>query len=345
MNLVAQTQTLLRNLSWHLDFPLVGPRKVIFLLTNRCPLRCVMCWTHEADLHNELPLSSWEKAVDSLPQLGVHEIMFSGGEVLLRKDDVVALVDRACHLGIRTSVITSGWKTTPTVMQELYDAGLNVMMNSIDGPNAEIHDGIRKRPGSFDSVIASMDMVAEIRGRPRPHIRDPLLRNDFAYGTMSVIMDQNCHMLTDIYDVSASHGAQFICFQAVTNDEKNQKNKVQTENLPVLREQIEKLIAIKKTGGPIAVTDTFLRSIPQYFEDPASLLTDVQCMAGFNDFIINAQGHVSTCFGDIKDPDVTGILNTEVDVAKLWRMAPMNETRARMRTCENPCFVACWTNG
>ncbi len=333
-----------KTLSWHLDYPLMQPDKVVILLTHRCPLSCVMCATHDSDLKNELPLASWLKAIDSMGRIGVKEITISGGEIMLRKDDLVAMIQRATLLGIRTSIVTSGFGIKQSVVEEIYNAGLSVWMNSLDGPDAETHNGIRRRAKSFDEVLTTMRLIGAVRKTSRDHIRDKALRDSFHYGTITTVMRQNHDKLAATCALSRQHGADFAGFQAVTNDARNLVNLLTPHDIPALQREVDALKQMKRDGIAVGNSEAYLDLLPVYFQDHRALLKDVQCYAGFNHFTLTAQGHVCTCMGTVVDPAAEGVMNLDIDVERLWRMAPMNAMRARMRRCEDPCFLACWAN-
>ncbi|MBI5524734.1 MAG: radical SAM protein [Deltaproteobacteria bacterium] len=325
------------DLSYRLDYPLVRPSKVIFLVTHRCPLKCVMCWTRGADQTSELPAVEVLSMIDQASAWGVPEVMFSGGEPFLRLDDVAVFVRRSSELGLLSSVITSGWLMTPEKMERLYDAGLNVLMFSIDGPDAATHDAIRGVPGSFDRIVGAIRMASGFRGMPRPHVPDEALAEKFVIGTMSVVMDQNAHLLPRIHDLLSGLGADFMDFQAVTADPGNAAQWVKKENLAALKTGLEEIVRRNANERRVMHSDEYLRAIVRYFEDPGARLR-TRCMAGFGEMIVTAQGEVSTCFGNV--PQAGG---GTPDLRRLWRAPAFRPVRRKIRSCTRPCIIACWS--
>jgi MoaA/NifB/PqqE/SkfB family radical SAM enzyme len=324
-------------LSYRLDYPLVRPSKVIFLVTHRCPLNCVMCWTRGTDQSTELPAGQILAMVDQAADWGIPEVMFSGGEPFLRFDEVVSFVARASARGIMSSVITSAWMMKEERLERLHDAGLNVLMFSIDGPDAATHDAIRGVPGSFDRIAAAITLAASFRGRPRPHIGDAALRDKFVVGTMSVVMRQNAHLLPAIHDRVIGLGADFMNLQAVTPDDANRAQWVPPEGIPALAEGIEELVRRNARDRRVIHSDGYLRAIPRYFEDPHSRL-NTRCLAGFGEMIVTAQGEVSTCFGNVSQAG-----GGAPDLKKLWRAPAFRPARRKIRACVRPCMIACWS--
>jgi MoaA/NifB/PqqE/SkfB family radical SAM enzyme len=325
------------DISFRLDYPLVRPSKVIFLVTHRCPLNCVMCWTRGADQTSELPAAQIHLMIDQAAAWGIPEVMFSGGEPFLRFDDVAGFVRSASEQRLLSSVITSGWLTTPEKMERLYDAGLNVLMFSIDGPDAATHDAIRGVPGSFDRIVEAIRLASGFRERPRPHVGDAELAPKFVIGTMSVVMDQNARVLPQIHDLLSGLGVDFMDFQAVTSDPGNAAQWVKKENLDALKVGLEKIIGRNSKERRVMHPDEYLRAIGRYFEDPGARLR-TRCLAGFGEMIVTAQGEVSTCFGNV--PQAGG---GPPDLEKLWRAPAFRPVRKKIRTCKRPCIIACWS--
>jgi MoaA/NifB/PqqE/SkfB family radical SAM enzyme len=166
---------------------------------------------------------------------------------------------------------------------------------------------------------------------------DPALREKFVVGTMSVIMDQNAHLLPQIHDLVIGTGADFMNFQAVTPDEANRAQWVKKEHLPALKEGLEEIIRRNAKDRRVIHSDEYLRAIARYFEDPGSRLA-VRCMAGYGEMIVTAQGEVSTCFGNVAQAG-----GGAPDLEKLWRAPAFRPVRKKIRTCTRPCMIACWS--
>ena len=66
------------------------PKQLIFELTAKCNYRCPFCYClwHEFPSLGapELDTSGWKAVLDRCAESGVEDILFSGGEALLRPD-------------------------------------------------------------------------------------------------------------------------------------------------------------------------------------------------------------------------------------------------------------------
>lgn len=68
--------------------------------------------------------------------------------------------------GIAVTLFASGWVMTDCLANELASSVTNVAV-SIDGVDAQIHDHIRGKRGSFERVMASLDMLQRVKRKRR----------------------------------------------------------------------------------------------------------------------------------------------------------------------------------
>ncbi len=141
------------------------PRQVDIELSNRCNLRCKMCWFHgENGLGNryedgELTTKEVFSIVDQLVPYKSH-IYIGGSEPFMRKDFLMILQ----YLKSRNLFVTF---TTNGTMLEAEQIGMLVKLGvdrinfSIDG-NRELHDYVRGR-GAFGKVTQSVRKISECK--------------------------------------------------------------------------------------------------------------------------------------------------------------------------------------
>ena len=148
------------------DYPVLSE----VALTYRCNLACSFCYagcgTPEA-----APKSGGGREMDTAEAIRVLEILaedarvpsisFTGGEATLRPD-LPLLIARARELGMRVNLITNGVRCrSRDYVEELREAGLASAQVSVEGPEAETHDRLTQRPGSFDRTIAGLRNLVE----------------------------------------------------------------------------------------------------------------------------------------------------------------------------------------
>lgn len=109
------------------------PRPVALVaeLTHSCPLRCAYC-SNPVELVRrslELPTEEWERVLVEAEELGVLQVLFTGGEPLLRPD-LEDLVSIACARGLYSTLITGGVPLTRARVGRLARAGLDAVQLS-----------------------------------------------------------------------------------------------------------------------------------------------------------------------------------------------------------------------
>ncbi len=92
--------------------------------------------------------------IDQLANVGkVPSVSFTGGECTLR-NDLPDLIAHARYQKMRVNIITNGVAcASRTYVDQLVAAGLTSAQVSLEGPNADVHDRLTQRPGSFDKTL------------------------------------------------------------------------------------------------------------------------------------------------------------------------------------------------
>ena len=136
-----------------------GLRTLIIAITKQCPLNCEHCF--EWDNLNEkdrLSTSHIIQIVLEYQNYGTTQIMFSGGEPMMRKNDLYKILDRA-EPGTDFWIITSGLGLTLETAQLLKKHGLTGVMVSLDHHEAFKHNQFRGNKNAYkwatDAVINS----------------------------------------------------------------------------------------------------------------------------------------------------------------------------------------------
>jgi len=137
-----------------------GPIYLVHALTARCNARCGFCaWNPEFyNPRDQLSTEEIERLYADARGAGFVGVTLWGGEPLLHPD-FGRIVAHAKGLGLRTNLITNGF-----LLERSMDAVLehvDRLCVSLDHPSSE-HDAMRRIPGLFDRVVAS---VREVRRR------------------------------------------------------------------------------------------------------------------------------------------------------------------------------------
>ncbi|MCK5272254.1 MAG: radical SAM protein [Sedimentisphaerales bacterium] len=132
------------------------PRLIAWELTRTCRLNCRHCRAAAENKHydNELSTGQCFRLLDNIAAFSKPIIILTGGEPMLRAD----LYDIATHgssLGLRMVLATCGTLINDGSIRKIIDSGIQCISFSLDGATADSHDGFRRVPGAFDTVIAA----------------------------------------------------------------------------------------------------------------------------------------------------------------------------------------------
>ena len=129
-------------------------------LTYRCQCRCVHCCAEafRGSAATELKTEELKSLIDQAARMGVVQVVFSGGEPLLRKD-IVELVRYAHAAGMMIRLNTNSLLRKPRVVLNLKKAGLDICAVSIDDADPEVHDKLRGVPGLHKKALAGIALL------------------------------------------------------------------------------------------------------------------------------------------------------------------------------------------
>ncbi|MDR3707786.1 MAG: TIGR04053 family radical SAM/SPASM domain-containing protein [Capsulimonadaceae bacterium] len=140
-----------------------SPFVAFYEVTRACDLVCKHCRAcAQPKRHpNELNTQQSKALLDQFAQFPKKPtLIFTGGDPM-KRDDIYDLVRHAADLGIVTAMTPSA---TPLVtydaLARLRDAGISRLALSLDGADAETHDGFRGVPGSYERTF---EILADAR--------------------------------------------------------------------------------------------------------------------------------------------------------------------------------------
>lgn len=140
-----------------------SPLVVFYETTQACDLVCAHCRACAQPRRNpgELSPSQARAVLDELGRFPEPPLVVLTGGDPMKRPDVYDLVAHGAERGLSMAMTPSA---TPLVTRDallrLADSGLSRLAVSIDGSNAESHDGLRGVPGSF---ARSLEILADAR--------------------------------------------------------------------------------------------------------------------------------------------------------------------------------------
>jgi radical SAM enzyme (rSAM/lipoprotein system) len=143
-------------------------RTLFWECTLRCNLKCRHCGSDcRVDVsEQDMPLADFLKVLDEEVTPNVDPakvlIIFSGGEVLVRKD-LEEAGREVTKRGYMWGMVTNGMGLTRERLRSLVAAGLRTVSVSFDGFE-DIHNYIRQNPSSFERARQAIAYIREIKG-------------------------------------------------------------------------------------------------------------------------------------------------------------------------------------
>jgi len=284
--------------------------------TSACNLKCKGCWAAEYGHKSNLALDDMRRLIKEAKELGTHFFMFTGGEPLVRKDDVLTLVreNRDCIF----LCFTNGTLVDDKFCEDMKKAGNLALALSVEG--SEETTDARRGEGVYKKVIDAMKL---------------LKKHKCIFGTSVCYTSQNYEAVTsdDFYDMEIENGAIFSWyFHYMPIGAGADTSLLLT---PEQREHVYRAIREKrnsKTGKPLFTVD---------FQHDGEFVGG--CIAGGrNYFHVNSEGDVEPCvfihYSDcnIKEKSVLECLKSPL-FKEFYKGQPFNDNM--LRPCpmlENP---------
>jgi len=138
------------------------PTACTLQITARCQLNCYHCSAarYTTPDRAELTTEEWLSVIRQAEDIGVTNIVFTGGEPLLRPDifDLIAAVNRD---RAQPMMFSNGLLLTEANVSRLVEAGLFSLMVSLDDPRPEEHNRLRRASRLFERATEGIRRVLE----------------------------------------------------------------------------------------------------------------------------------------------------------------------------------------
>ncbi len=124
--------------------------------TSACNLNCTGCWASDYSRTENLDVDLLERILDEARELGIYFILYSGGEPLIRKKDLLYLAEKFDDMAFLA--FTNGTLVDDAFADALADVGNFTLAFSLEG-FAESTDR-RRGQGVFDKIMKGMDRLS-----------------------------------------------------------------------------------------------------------------------------------------------------------------------------------------
>ncbi len=212
-------------------------RTLFWECTLRCNLDCRHCGSDCTvdPAHKDMPIADFLKTLDTItPHVDPHKVMivFSGGEVLVRRDLEKAGLE-VYKRGYPWGMVTNGMLLDAARFDSLLRAGLHSITLSLDGFEKD-HIYIRKHPKSYENAIRAMHLIS----------REPSI----VYDIVTCVTADSLATLPDFKEFLISEGVTaWRLFTIFPVGRAAQDPKLQLSN-EQFRELMEFIRATKKEG-------------------------------------------------------------------------------------------------
>lgn len=260
---------------------------------SRCNCRCVMCDIWKTSDAAEISARDLERHINSLGNLGVEWVVFSGGEPLMHSD-----LFRLCALlrrrGIRVTILSTGLLLERHAAKIAENA--DDIIVSLDGPR-DVHDRIRRVAGAFDRLATGVHAV---------HARRP----GFPIHARCTVQRLNHVALRETVAVAKRIGLNGISFLAadltstafnrltVWDAERQMEVALSREQIVALDAEIDALALQGDCGTFVTESHEKLNRIVRHFRAHLGEVcpTAPRCNAPWVSVVVEADGTVRPCF-------------------------------------------------
>ena len=234
--------------------------------TSACNLHCTGCWAAEYGNRLNLTYNDLDSVITQGKELGIYFYMYTGGEPLVRKDDIIKLCKK--HNDCAFHAFTNGTLVDEAFCEQMKEVGNLSLSISLEGFETA-NDG-RRGEGVFDKVQHAMSLLKS-HGLP--------------FGISTCYTRKNLDDVTSekFFDMLVESGALFVWFfhyMPVGND-------AAVELLPTPEQREEIFHRIRKFRQTKAIFSMDFQNDAQFVGG---------CIAGGRRYLhINAKGDVEPC--------------------------------------------------
>jgi MoaA/NifB/PqqE/SkfB family radical SAM enzyme len=296
------------------------PYHAQWMLTRRCNYRCRGCNVWQEQETEELSTREIKKGLDVLKELGIIEVVLSGGNPLLR-EDIDKIIEYSSRLFI-TTVYDNGSMAAQKI-DALRHADLVAI--SIDSLDPRKNDYIRGVPGALNKAMHAVEKLSE---------------EGIRVGVAPTISQLNLYEITDITNhfLAKKIPVWYSLYSFDPSGERCQLFKIGKQNdefvitdTKAMVDLCDSLAALKRKSGQILITNKILEAVKTLYSENKRTW---RCHALQNFLMIDNLGRVGGCH--LHDP-----VASVDDLPDLWNSGKFNRLRQSYSNCTR-CTYLCY---
>lgn len=296
------------------------PHHAQWMITRRCNYRCRGCNVWQEQDTKELSTREIKKGLSILKDLGIIEVVLSGGNPLLR-EDIDEIIDYASRFFV-TTVYDNGSMASKKI-DALRKADLVAI--SIDSLNAGKNDYIKGVPGAWKSAM---------------HAVEKLHAKGIRVAVTPTISQLNLYEITEItnYFLQKRIPVWYSLYSFDPSDAGCQLFKIGKQNdefmitdRRTMAELCDSVMELKKKNSQVLMTDKILKAVKTLYSENTRTWT---CQALQTFLMVDHLGKVAGCH--LHDP-----VATIYDLPKVWDSEKFNDLRKEYSRCAR-CTYLCY---
>lgn len=297
------------------------PHHAQWMITRKCNYHCRGCNVWKEQNQKELTTEEIKRGMDILRDLGIVELVISGGDPLLRQD-AAEIIDYASKLFV-TTVYDNG-----SMAAKKIEALRNVdfVAISIDSLDEAKNDYIKGVPGSWRRAMETVEA---------------LHKEGVKVSVTPTISQLNLYEILDITTYFTDKGIPvwYCLYSYDASEDKNQLFRIgKASDEFIIRDNqamvklCDALIAMKKKNNRILMTDELLKALRTLFSEGKR---NWSCRALRNFLVVDHLGRVAGCH-------VHNFAGSVFDLPKLWNSEKFNTLReiySKCTQCSYLCYI------
>jgi MoaA/NifB/PqqE/SkfB family radical SAM enzyme len=290
------------------------------MITRKCNYRCRGCNIWGEQDERELSAREIKRGLSILKDLGVVEIVFSGGDPLLR-EDIDEIIEYASRHFV-TTVYDNGSMAARKI-ESLRNVDFAAI--SIDSLDAAKNDYIKGVSGAWKKAMETVET---------------LHNEGINVAVTPTISQLNLHEIVDITKYFSAKGIPlwYCLYSYDLSMDANQLFRIGKANDEfVIKDNqamvklCDSLIEMKKKNKKILMTTKLLKALRSLYSDDRRTWN---CHALQNFFVIDHRGRIAGCH-------IHNFAASVFDLPKIWNSAQFNSLRKTYRECTQ-CTYLCY---
>jgi MoaA/NifB/PqqE/SkfB family radical SAM enzyme len=290
------------------------------------------------EMKNEVSEERLLDLVRESKELGAKEFLITGGgEPFIRKATALKLMEKIKALNLFGNLNTNGTLLTKDDIKKIVEIGWDMLMFSIDAPNAKTHDYIRGVKGCFEKTKENLLIMKKEKKK---------LKKDKPKIVFNTVLSNKIYDKIDkLIEFASEVGCEDITFiPLIPYDEQARKIELSEKQKLRLKEKIENLLKISRKSGintnlselDLSVLgDRMNEAISKEIENSPKDVIHSPCFEPFLHLLVKANGEATFCCMIENSPENI----REKSLGEIWFGEYFNEQRRNFinKSVRNEC--------